>query len=99
MSESAARTGILGWLDQRYQLGTFTEFLRHKEVPVGAHSIVWYYLGGTTMFFFVVQILTGLLLLAYYQPGKRRRTRAFDSSQPKCPSDGSCDLSTCGARI
>jgi len=59
-----------GWLDRRYQVTPLIEFLRHKEVPKGPHSLVWYYLGGTTMFFFVVQVLTGVLLLMYYQPGE-----------------------------
>jgi cytochrome b6 len=43
--------------------------MRHKEVPLGEHSMVWYYLGGATLFFFALQVLTGLLLLMYYQPG------------------------------
>lgn len=58
------------WLDRRYGTNTLIEFLRHKEVPIGTHSIVWYYLGGTTLFFFTVQIVTGILLLMYYQPGE-----------------------------
>ena len=58
------------WLDQRYGIKDAVEFLEHKEVPVGAHSIVWYYLGGLTLFFFGVQVCSGLLLLAYYQPGE-----------------------------
>lgn len=58
------------WLDQRYELGRLVDFLAHKEVPLGSHSMVWYYLGGTTMFFFIIQVLSGLLLLAYYQAGE-----------------------------
>ncbi len=58
------------WLDARYNLAPLVEFARHKEVPMGAHSMVWYYLGGTTLFFFLMQIGTGLLLLLYYQPGE-----------------------------
>jgi cytochrome b6 len=58
------------WLDERYGLSGLVEFLKHKEVPLGAHSMVWYYLGGTTLFFFGVQICSGLLLLLYYQAGE-----------------------------
>ena len=46
------------------------EFLQHKEVPIGAHWMGWYYLGGITMFFFIVQVITGVLLLMYFQPGE-----------------------------
>ncbi len=60
----------LDWLDQRYGIKGVVEFLEHKEVPVGAHSTIWYYLGGLTLFFFSVQLGSGLLLLAYYQPGE-----------------------------
>ncbi len=65
-----ARTKLFGWLDARYGLTPLVEFLRHKEVPLGAHSVVWYFFGGTTLFFFVVQVLSGMLLLMYYQPGE-----------------------------
>ncbi|MGE5232527.1 MAG: cytochrome b N-terminal domain-containing protein [Acidobacteriota bacterium] len=58
------------WLDERLDLSGLLSFARHKEVPVGAHSMVWYYLGGVTMFFFLVQIATGILLLMYYQAGE-----------------------------
>jgi cytochrome b6 len=57
-------------LDSRYQITPLIEFLRHKEVPKGPHSMVWYYLGGTTTFFFMIQVVTGVLLLMYYQPGE-----------------------------
>jgi cytochrome b6 len=69
-SGSAAGGGLRGWIDRRYQLTPLFEFLRHKEVPLGAHWMGWYYLGGVTMFFFMVQIITGVLLLMYYQPGE-----------------------------
>ena len=62
--------GLLGWVERRYQITPLFEFLRHKEVPKGPHSMVWYYLGGTTTFFFMVQVVTGVLLLMYYQPGE-----------------------------
>ena len=58
------------WLDKRYGLTPLVDFLKHKEVPVGGHSMVWYYLGGTTLFFFAAQVCSGLLLLLYYQPGE-----------------------------
>ena len=58
------------WLDARFGVGKLVEFARHKEVPVGGHSMVWYYLGGTTLFFFTVQLVSGVLLLMYYQPGE-----------------------------
>jgi quinol-cytochrome oxidoreductase complex cytochrome b subunit len=58
------------WLDARFGVGRLVEFARHKEVPVGGHSMVWYYLGGTTLFFFTVQLVSGVLLLMYYQPGE-----------------------------
>ena len=70
MSDSGHGQGWLGWLDRRYQITPLIEFLRHKEVPKGPHSMVWYYLGGMTMFFFLVQVVTGVLLLMYYQPGE-----------------------------
>jgi len=58
------------WLDKRYGIAPLVDFLKHKEVPVGGHSMVWYYLGGTTLFFFAAQVCSGLLLLLYYQPGE-----------------------------
>jgi len=58
------------WLDERYGLQDVVGFLRHKQVPVGSHSMVWYYLGGVTMFFFLIQIASGVLLLMYYQAGE-----------------------------
>jgi cytochrome b6 len=70
VGDSEPGRGWLGWVDRRYQITPLIEFLRHKEVPQGPHSMVWYYLGGTTMFFFMVQMMTGVLLLMYYQPGE-----------------------------
>jgi cytochrome b6 len=58
------------WIEERYQLSPLIDFLRHKEVPIGPHSIIWYFLGGATLFFFAVQIASGVLLLMYYQPGE-----------------------------
>ncbi|MEN8182502.1 MAG: cytochrome bc complex cytochrome b subunit [Myxococcota bacterium] len=71
MSEPpATRGGLLAWLDARYGISPLIEFLREKEVPLGRHSMVWYFLGGATLFFLTVQIVTGVLLLMYYQPGE-----------------------------
>ena len=70
--EAPASVGerLYRWLDARFGVGRLVEFARHKEVPVGGHSMVWYYLGGTTLFFFSVQLVSGVLLLMYYQPGE-----------------------------
>ena len=62
--------GLYAWLDRRFGITPLIVFLKHKEVPVGAHSMLWYYLGGLTLFFFTIQLATGVLLLAYYQPGE-----------------------------
>ncbi len=69
MSSAIQSNPVYRWLDRRYGLSKLVEFLEHKEVPLGDHPMIWYYLGGTTLFFFMVQIATGLLLLLYYQPG------------------------------
>jgi cytochrome b6 len=58
------------WIDRRFGISPLIEYMKHKEVPVGAHSMIWYYLGGLTLFFFSVQVCSGMLLLAYYQPGE-----------------------------
>ncbi len=63
MADRVEYKGLRGWLESRYQLHPLLEFLRHKEVPVGYHSLFWYFLGGTTLFFFIVQVLTGALRL------------------------------------
>ena len=78
-------SAVTNWLDQRYNFSEFMDFLRHKEVPLGSHSMLWYYLGGTTMFFFVVQILTGLLLLAYYQAGENTSYESIRFITTKVP--------------
>ncbi len=72
MSEAKAPVSqrAFGWLDERFGVNKLVEWARHKEVPVGGHSMVWYYLGGTTLFFFSVQIVSGVLLLMYYQAGE-----------------------------
>jgi len=76
MNRPSSKKGLFEWIDTRYGVSPLIEFLRHKEVPVGAHPMFWYYLGGTTLFFFAVQIASGLLLLAYYQPGE---TTSYES--------------------
>lgn len=70
--ESGSTVGgrLFQWLDSRFGVSKAVEFARHKEVPVGGHSMFWYYLGGTTLFFFTVQIVSGVLLLMYYQAGE-----------------------------
>jgi cytochrome b6 len=68
MSRSLRKT-LWQWADDRYQLRGFVEFVKHKQVPIGLHSLFWYYLGGVTLFFFAVQVVTGILLLMYYQAG------------------------------
>jgi len=59
---------IVNWLDERFNIKQFIEFIEHKRVPMHRHS-VWYYMGGVTLFLFMVQVATGMLLLLYYQPG------------------------------
>ena len=79
------RRGVLGWLDRRYDLEPLFAFLQHKEVPVGAHSMFWYYLGGLTLFFFSVQIVTGVLLLVYYQVGEQTSYESIRFITTKVP--------------
>ncbi len=62
-------TKIYSWLDERFNLTPFIEFIKHKQVPVHRQS-VWYYMGGVALFLFIVQVFTGILLLLYYQPGE-----------------------------
>ena len=75
MADGRSR-GLVDWLDRRYGIRPLAEFLAHKEVPLGVHSLVWYFLGGATLFFFAVQVASGVLLLMYYQPGE---TTAYES--------------------
>ena len=76
MSDQSTSKGWYGWLDDRFGLSPLVDFMRHKEVPLGTHPIVWYFLGGATLFFFAIQIVSGILLLMYYQPGE---TTAYES--------------------
>lgn len=64
------RGAVWRWLDERFDLAGIEAFARHKEVPLGSRSLLWYFLGGVTLFFFVVQIASGVLLLMYYQAGE-----------------------------
>ncbi len=85
MSAPARKAGLYGWLDRRYGLTPLVEFLRHKEVPVGAHAMAWYYLGGLTLFFFVVQVATGVLLLMYYEAGEQTSYESIRFLTTKVP--------------
>jgi len=67
---SGKRSFLWRWLDERFDLSIVERFLRHKEVPLGDHSLLWYFLGGLTLFFFTIQIASGILLLMYYQAGE-----------------------------
>lgn len=81
----ARRGNPIDWLDRRYGIRPLLEFLSHKEVPVGAHSMAWYFLGGATLFFFCVQILSGVLLLMYYQPGENTAYESIKYITTKVP--------------
>ena len=75
----------MGWLDRRYGIAPLVEYMRHKEVPVGSHSMVWYYLGGITLFFFSVQVMSGVLLLAYYEAGENTSYESIRYLTTKVP--------------
>ena len=85
MSAPAPKRGLFGWLDRRYGISPLVEFLRHKEVPAGAHSLFWYYLGGATLFFFATQLATGVLLLLYYQAGEQTSYESIRFITTKVP--------------
>jgi cytochrome b6 len=85
MTTLRADKRVYRWIDERYGVSPLIEFLRHKEVPIGTHSLVWYFLGGTTLFFFVVQILSGVLLLMYYQPGENTSYESIRYITTKVP--------------
>jgi len=84
-AETRSGRGLFGWLDRRYGLTPLVEFMRHKEVPVGVHSMVWYYLGGATLFFFMIQVATGALLLLYYQAGEQTSYESIRFITTKVP--------------
>lgn len=85
MSAPRTERGLFRWLDERYGIAPLVEFLRHKEVPVGVHSMFWYYLGGTTLLFFTVQVVSGILLLMYYQPGEATSYESIHYITTKVP--------------
>jgi cytochrome b6 len=66
--EPKLRSGLVAWFDERLGISEAIAFLRHKTVPLGGHT-VWYYFGGVSLFLFGIQVATGLLLLFYYKPG------------------------------
>ena len=53
---------ILAWAKDRYPIAKFTEWAKHKTVPVGPNAF-WYYFGGITLFWFLIQVGTGILLM------------------------------------
>jgi quinol-cytochrome oxidoreductase complex cytochrome b subunit len=67
-SPGTPRSRLVAWFDERLGISQVLDFLRHKKVPLGGHT-VWYYFGGVSLFLFGVQVATGLLLLFYYKPG------------------------------
>jgi cytochrome b6 len=85
MSADAPRRGLLQWLDERYSVRPLLDFMGHKEVPLGSHSLAWYFLGGATLFFFVIQIASGALLLMYYQPGENTAYESIRYITTKVP--------------
>ena len=85
MSSSRSGQRLLAWLDARYGVSPLIEFLREKEVPVGAHGMAWYFLGGATLFFFTVQVASGVLLLMYYQPGEETAHESIHYITTKVP--------------
>lgn len=60
------RTQVRDWINRRYQIGAFVDFLKKKKVPYGK-GWYWRYFGGIALFLFVVQVLSGILLLLYYK--------------------------------
>ena len=76
-SHGAPRSRLLAWFDARLGFSDAVAFLRHKTVPLGSHTI-WYYFGGVALFLFGIQVLTGMLLLFYYKPGA---DHAYESVQ------------------
>ncbi len=79
------RGALWNWLDDRFDLAALERFARHKEVPVGHHSLFWYFLGGLTLFFFFVQIVSGILLLMYYEAGESTSYESLHHIVTKVP--------------
>jgi quinol-cytochrome oxidoreductase complex cytochrome b subunit len=65
------------WINERVEIDGLVEYMGKKYVPVGNHS-VWYYFGGVSLFLFIIQVVTGILLLLYYKGGE---ALAFESIQ------------------
>ena len=84
-AEQQSRRGLLHWLDERYSVRPLLEFMGHKDVPLGTHSLAWYFLGGATLFFFAIQIASGALLLMYYQPGENTAYESIRYITTKVP--------------
>jgi cytochrome b6 len=84
-SEPESQNPLRRWINERYEIEPLVEFMRHKEVPLGQHSMVWYYLGGATLFFFTLQVVTGVLLLMYYQPGENTSYESIRYITTKVP--------------
>lgn len=63
------------WIDKRYAVRSFIDFLKKKKVPHGK-GWYWYYFGGVALFLFIIQLLSGILLLLYY---KASADSAFES--------------------
>jgi cytochrome b6 len=68
---------LFGWLDERFHISPFVDFMRHKYVPVHRHTL-WYFMGGVALFLFIVQVSTGILLVLYYRADENT---AFESVQ------------------
>ncbi len=82
---SPGRSRLLAWLRERYPVDAVVSAIEHKVVPIGQHSMAWYFLGGLTLFFLIVQVLTGLLLLMYYQPGENTSYESIVFITTKAP--------------
>ncbi|MFH1572140.1 MAG: cytochrome bc complex cytochrome b subunit [Gemmatimonadota bacterium] len=76
-SDRRGAGGLVGWVEERFDLSGLRQFIAHKRVPVHRHSI-WYYFGGMALFLWIVQSATGILLLLYYRPTAEA---AFESVQ------------------
>lgn len=69
------RSQLKEWINRRYQICAFIDFLKKKKVPHGK-GWYWQYFGGVALFLFIVQVLSGILLLLYY---KATADSAFES--------------------
>jgi cytochrome b6 len=53
---------LVAWAKDRYPIGKFVEWAKHKTVPIGPGAF-WYYFGGISLFLFLIQVGTGILLM------------------------------------